>query len=136
MNALLFWTCCCVFAGLPPWLLARRFARGRPAWLLIVLVILLLGWASWVGIVSLHFEVLGDRMSAMKNPPPELVDESASDGGPKTVALLFGWAFALAYAAAWYLVYLLALFSRRMARTSFGRMTLPPAEYRPPGRRL
>ena len=136
MTTVLFWASACLFAGLPPLLLLRRLVRGRPSWWLIVLAIATLGWASWLGTVVLHFEMLGERLEAMDDPPPELVDEWAGDGGPKAFALLFGWAIALGYAAPWYLVYLVARLVRRAAGASLRKESLPPAAYRPPGRRL
>ena len=136
MNTLLFSLSLVLFAGLPPFLLLRRFVRGRPAWWLLVLAIALIGWASWLGTVVFHFERLGDELSAMENPPPELVDEWAGDGGPKAFALLFGWLIALGYTVPWYLAYLVALVIRRAAGASMRRDYLPPPAYRPPGRRL
>jgi hypothetical protein len=136
VNTLLFWLSAALFAGLPPILFVLRLFRGRPAWWLILVAIALVGWASWLGTVVFHFETLGDRLDATENPSPELVDQWADDGGPRAFALLFGWGIALGYAAPWYLVYVLALIVRRAAGAAMNREYLPPAAYRPPGRRL
>ena len=136
MNAVMLTLCCALFAGLPPVLFGLRFFRGRPAWWKILIAIPLVGWVSWFGANAFYFEALGDRIDATDNPPAELVERWGNDGGPMVFALFFGWAFAAAYAVPWYLVYVAALVVRNIVASSLSREQLPPAVYRPPGRRL
>ena len=136
MNAVLLTVFGAIFAGLPPLLLAARFVRGRPPWWKIAIAILIVGWASWFGASAFYFEALGDRIDAMENPPPELLERWSDDGGPMVFALLFGWAAAAAYAVPWCLVYFLGLMLRRIIVHAPRKDYLPPAVYRPPGRRL
>ena len=114
MNTLVSYASIACFVGLPPVLLGVRLFRGRPAWWIIFAVLILAGWASWLGAVTFHFEALGDQIASLEDPPPELLEAWASDGGPKVFALLFGWAIAAAYTAAWYVVFLLLLILRRI----------------------
>ena len=114
MNAWLTDVSIVCFVGLPPLLFGLRFFRRRPAWWLIVPTLILVGWASWLGAAVFHFEALGDQIEAHPNPPAELIEQFGRDGGPKTFALLFGWAAAAVYSLAWYFVFLLACLVRRI----------------------
>ena len=116
MNTLASYASLACFIGLPPVLLGLRLFRGRPAWWIIFSVLILAGWASWLGAVIFHFEALGDQIDRLDEPSPELLEAWASDGGPKVFALLFGWAIAAAYSAAWYVVFLFSLIARRLFR--------------------
>ena len=136
MNGFLLALFGTVFGGLPPLLLVLRFLSGRPPWWKIVILILIVGWASWFGASVFYFENLGDRIEGMENPPPELLERWSNDGGPMVFALLFGWVAAAAYTLPWLLLFVLGHMVRRMLSPGMRREYLPPATYRPPGRRL
>lgn len=104
-----------VFLLPPPVLLAARFIWRRPAWWVIVLLIVLLGWPTYLITVMSHFEYLHDLVQSTDTPDPELLDQAYSDGAPLVFAALFGWAFALAYAVPWFVVFLAATGLRRVA---------------------
>lgn len=114
MNAMLSYAFMACFLLLPPLMLGRRLFRGRPSWRLILATLILVGWVSCFGAVAFHFEALGDEIEAHTNPPAELVEEWAGDGGPMTFALLFGWSIAAAYSAAWYVIFLVLWVIRRL----------------------
>lgn len=114
MNAFLCYLSIAVFLVLPLLLFGLRYYRGRPAWWLIVLVLVVAGWASWIGATVFHFEALGDRIEADPHPAAQLVESWGRDSGPKTFAFLFGWAAAGVYSIGWYLMFLIACLLRRI----------------------
>lgn len=96
-------------------LFAVRFIWRRPAWWVIVLLIVILGWPTYLVTVISHFDHLYERVQNTDNPDPELLDQAYSDGGPLVFAALFGWAIALVYAMPWFVVFLTATWLRSLA---------------------
>ena len=103
-----------VFFSLAPALLTTRFVWRKPPWWLIVLSILIVGWAAWFLMVLTHFDNLATQIESQNNPSEELIEEWGSDGGPMVFAALFGWAFSLIYAMPWLALYFVAKFIRRL----------------------
>lgn len=101
---------------LPALLLALRFAWRKPPWWAIILLIVIVGWPAYFLSVITHFEDLYQRVEAADNPGPELLDQAFSDGGPLVFAALFGWLIALAYAAPWFILFLMATWLRNLIR--------------------
>ncbi|MCU4653274.1 hypothetical protein N8I71_10545 [Roseibacterium sp. SDUM158016] len=101
---------------LPAVLLAARFFWRKPPWWLIILLIIIVGWTTYFFTVVGHFEELNELVETTENPSQELLDEAYSDGGPLVFALLFGWLIALAYAAPWWVLFLMATWLRSMIR--------------------
>ena len=114
MNALVSYVSIAVFALVPPLLLGLRLRRRRPSWWAVVPTLIVVGWASCLSATAFHFEALGDQIARFENPPAELIDRWSSDGGPKVLALVFGWAIAGICSIAWFLV--LGLVSRKRSR--------------------
>jgi hypothetical protein len=108
MFAILSQACAAIFVLYPPLILRHRFYRQKPQWWIVISSILLLGWAGWLGATFFHFEHLGTLIDSQENPPKELIDEWASDGGQMTFAVFLGWAIAAAYTLLCYAVFVLA----------------------------
>ena len=81
---------------------------------MILVVIVIVGWAAYFIAVIDHFEELYERVETTDNPSQELLDEAYFDGGPLVLAAFFGWVVALTYAAPWFVLFLMATWLRRV----------------------
>ena len=107
-----------IFMALPGVLLTLRFLWRKPQWWMIIMLIVVVGWAAWLLSVITHFEDLDQRVNATDTPSPELLDQAFSDGAPLVFAALFGWLIALAYAAPWFVLFWMATWLRNRVRRS------------------
>ena len=83
-----------LLTSVPSLLVARYFCPKWMPWWAIVIGAAALGWLCInlaVYFDQAHTADLVERAGGVERAPPELVEEWANDGGPKTFALLFGW---------------------------------------------
>ena len=88
--------------------------KCKPAWWVILLAIVFVGWAAWFGFVIFHFQHFGDLINSQENPSEKLLNEWASDGGPMVFALFFGLAFSAVYSSAWLAIYILVKLTSKL----------------------
>ncbi len=83
-----------LLASVPSLLVARYFRPRWMPWWAIAIGAAALGWLCInlaVYFDQAHTADLVERAGGVERAPPELVEEWANDGGPKTFAFLFGW---------------------------------------------
>lgn len=104
------------FVVLPAIVFYLRYARsnvlsGTSAFLVVSLV----GWLLLFAANRFGQLELDDVVLNHPNPSEKLLDQWASDGGSKSFAAVFGWAFALIWALPCYLIYRFAVWRRNRA---------------------
>ena len=99
--------CLWLFVVLTPLVLSVRWFRPLfMRWWLVVAIVVMCSWPLYYASVYFHFRYLDDLVASYgENPPQELLDRWAADGGPMVFAYLFGWAFGLAYLLPWLALY-------------------------------
>ena len=110
MNDAIASICFFSFLGLAPALLLIKFATNRPAWWLILAMIVVLGWGLVVGTYVFYHLGINDLI-ALDKALPEGWD---SDGASGIFAVFFGWLLSLAYFTPWFAIYLLATIATRL----------------------
>jgi uncharacterized membrane protein YhaH (DUF805 family) len=107
MNHAFFWISLIAFFSVPPVFVALRGMRGRRfPWWLLLLATATFEWALLNATVYFYFHSLGDAINSYSgNPPSELIERWANDGGTRTVALCFGWLYGLLYLVPWLCIY-------------------------------
>ena len=108
MNGFLCDLSICLFLLLPPSLLAYKFLKNRPAWWLIIVLVIVLGWLFWFSTYIFYQLNIADLIDAGK----ELPDGWDSDGAAGLFAVFGGWLVALAYFVPWLAIYWLAVMIR------------------------
>ena len=104
-----------VFLAFTPALLAIKFITQKPAWWLIVLLIVLLGWGIVIGAYIEEQSHISELIKQGRND--ELPEGWDSDGASGAFALLGGWLFALAYLIPWLAIYALAAQIRKLFKS-------------------
>ena len=104
MNDAIAPICFFSFLGLAPALLLIKFATNRPAWWLILAMIVVLGWGLVVGTYVFYHLGINDLI-ALDEALPEGWD---SDGASGIFAVFFGWLLSIAYFTPWLAIYILA----------------------------
>ena len=122
MNDLLASLCVFAFLALPPVLLVIRFTTHKPAWWLIVMLALVLGWILVAATYVFHHQGINDLIAQGKYD--DLPDGWDSDGASGLMALFGGWFFSIVYLAPWLVVYGLAAGFRRLLKSR--RSGTPP----------
>jgi hypothetical protein len=126
MNAVLTKVCTALFSVVVPLLLAIRFAwpRRMPWWVTFVLA----SGLGWVLInLTVHFSQAHTNdlvvlTGGFERASPELIEDWANDGGPRTFAFVLGWVPGLLYLLPWLALYGIA----DRIRSGRSRGTLPP----------
>jgi hypothetical protein len=101
MNDFLFSLSVASFLLIPPvvfWIMLSRPRRARTWWIVMPLVVLV-GWAAYLGFTIFYYAALGDELAASANPDPELMEHWGNDGAKLIFALFGGWIPALLYSA-------------------------------------
>ena len=106
------------FLAFPPALLILKFATRKPAWWLILLLIVLFALLGWVAVFNAYVEEqLRIAELIDQGRYEELPNGWDSDGASGVFALYGGWLFTLAYFVLWLAVYALAAMTRRLFRS-------------------
>ena len=114
MNSILFYSSVAAFLLLPPALLLARWRRSRAMpWWAILIAILGGGWLLMIAAVDFHHAAMFDEIEALEDPPRELRERWAADGGKRAFSLLFGWLVGAIYALPYLLLYGAAAWLRR-----------------------
>jgi hypothetical protein len=114
LTTIINYTCGTIFFLMAPLLLGMRFFTGKPPWSLIMVAIIFVGWAAWVGFVLSHFQGLWDQIGSGENVSIEDVDRAAADGGPMVGAVFMGWFISILYFLPWFVLFQLMNFIRRL----------------------
>lgn len=107
--------CIFSFLVLTPTLLVVKFTTNKPAWWLILIMIIVLGWGLVVGTYLFYHLDIMDLISQGRED--ELPDDWANDGASGVFALFGGWFFSLVYFLPWLSIYILATIIRRLSRS-------------------
>ena len=109
MNDSLFSLSVASFLLIPPavfWIILSRPRRARTWWIAMPLVVLA-GWAAYLGFTVFYYAALGDELAASANPDPELMEHWANDGAKLVFALFGGWIPALLYSAVIFVIFVI-----------------------------
>jgi hypothetical protein len=104
-----------VFLAFTPALLAIKFITRKPAWWLVVLLIVLLGWSIVIGGYIAEQSHISELIKQGRHD--ELPKGWDSDGASGLFSFLGGWLFALAYLIPWLAIYALAALIRKSFRS-------------------
>ncbi|MFV0254447.1 MAG: hypothetical protein ACK5H2_14055 [Beutenbergiaceae bacterium] len=126
MNTALYYVSVYLFVALPAGVLAIRFLRpARMPWWAAMAIIMVGGWILANAVVYFRFEHLGDLLDAAgPNPPQDLMDAWASDGGSRIFTFILGGLYALIYSTPFLILYAVAAAIRARMR---GPRSIPPA---------
>jgi len=109
MNGMLHQLCLGLFLVLPPTLLVIKLQKKKPAWWIVLTMIMGLGWLFVSGSFVFYQEHIGDLI-AQKQELPVGWD---SDGAAGVAALFLGWLISLIYTLPWLVVYVFIVGIRR-----------------------
>jgi hypothetical protein len=115
MNDALASLCFFSFFAMAPALLIVKLTTSRPAWRLILIMIIVLGWGLVVG--TYIFSQLGISDLIAQGKEEELPEGWDSDGASGLTAIFGGWLLSLAYFAPWLVIYFLAAMTRRFFKS-------------------
>jgi hypothetical protein len=114
MNAAMASLCFLTFLALAPVILIIKFTTSKPAWWLILIIILGLGWGLVVG--TYFFNQLGINDLITQGKHDELPEGWDSDGASGLFAIFGGWLLSLAYFTPWVAIYILATIIRQLVK--------------------
>jgi len=109
MNDAMASFCIILFLVLAPALLIIKFTAYKPAWWLILVIILFLGWGLVVGTYFFNQMSISDLIAQNK----ELPEGWDRDGASGLFAVFFGWLLSLVYFLLWLVIYMFATLVRR-----------------------
>ena len=102
----------CLFLAFTPTLLVIKFITRKPAWWLILLLTVLLGWGLVIGVYIVEQNHISELIDQGRND--ELPQGWDSDGASGLFAVFGGWIVALVYLLSWLVFYSLATIVRRL----------------------